>query len=195
MKDRKKQELKLVIIVVIVIGCFLYLNKKVTYSSYESNLDSKIVPNIANWDIYINDNLITTSEQKTISIKDIVWKNNHAADNKVAPGSKGKLDITIDPKQTDVAIKYEIEIIDKKVDSNKILTVTNIDLNDNQITKTEDNIYNGIISIDDIKNEKETTISLDIEWINDDTVNDLDKNISSLDDYIVINFNASQYRG
>ena len=195
MKNKNKQLLKFLIITVVVISCFIYLKNKVTYTSYESNVDSKIVPNIAKWDIYINDNLVTTSDTKTISIRDIIWENSHAKENMVAPGSKGHLDITIDPKDTDVAIQYEIEIIDKKVDENKILTITNIDIHDYELTNIKENTYSGIISLDDIKNNKTITISLDIEWINDDEINDLDKNIKSLDDYIVINFNATQYRG
>ena len=101
----------------------------------------------------------------------------------------------IDPTGTDVAIRYDLEIIDKNVDPNKILTITNITQHGVNLVKTDVNTYTGIITLDMIDSGVKPSLVLDVSWINDDNVNDLEKEIESIEDYLFIRFKASQYRG
>ena len=52
-----KKNIKLIIIVVTIVICVVYLKNKVTYTSYESNVDATTSSTIANWNIKINNKL------------------------------------------------------------------------------------------------------------------------------------------
>ncbi len=192
---KKKKIIKTLSIVLVVVICLVYLYSKGTYTIFESKVDSNISPEVATWSIKVNDVLVTTVDPVVVDISDITWTGEHVAENKVAPGSVGVLDINIDPMDTDVAIRFDIEVIDKNIDSEKLLTVNSITASSGEIFKTAINTYTGIISLDDINNNVVKNIKLNIEWVSDDEEIDFDEVSQSADDYLEINFRAVQYRG
>ena len=113
----------------------------------------------------------------------------------MAPGSTGVLDINIDPTDTDVAIKFDLEIIDKNIDPLKILTVSSITDSSNQLIRTGVNTYTGIITLDEISSGTIENIKLNIEWIDNGEDIDFDTITDNSEDYLEINFTAMQYRG
>ena len=79
-----------------------------TYGIFESGILSGTTIKIAAWEVTVNDSIIT-NENKKFSINDIIWEGSkNVLDGKVAPGMKGYFDIVIDPKNTDVSIRYDI---------------------------------------------------------------------------------------
>ena len=117
---------KLIIIVIIVISCIIYLSINSTYSSYESEVEATADSQIADWKIKVNDTLITGEAEQTITINDIEWDTTHTKENTITPGTSGIITVIIDPTTTEVAFAYELTIIDKTVNPNKILTVTKV---------------------------------------------------------------------
>lgn len=169
----------------------MYLYSNGTYTSYESKISGNVDFNIAKWDIRINDIVVTGEESVNINISNIDWYTEHVVEGKAAPGSRGVANIVINPGETGVAFSYMIDLIDKNVDTNYILTVNSISSTDSSFTKISEGKYIGSFSIDEINSGISKTISLDVEWVNDDSINDFDI-INQGNNFLGINFSASQ---
>lgn len=96
---------------------------------------------------------------------------------------------------TDVAIKYTFEIVDKNVDDTKFLKVTNINDNGNNLIRVGENVYTGIFSLDDIKNKVKKELVLDVEWPLGEDVDPTSEEVNSSINFLVINFTVEQYKG
>lgn len=191
MDKMKKNNLKKIVIISLLIICLLYLKSKVTYTSYESKVDATVNAKIAKWKILVNDTLITSDTQQEIKIDNINWTTNHTREGKTAPGSKGYLTLIIDPKTTEVAIDYELKIIDKKIDANKILTATYISTNNYDLIKNNDT-YTATFPLSDIKSGKKEVITIFLEWIEESDTTEVPKEELTSDDFIEISFKAMQ---
>ena len=196
LKKNIKNILQVFLISILIVLCLIFLKSKVTYTSYESLLDGNISSPIANWIIKIDGKTITQTEEVAgIKIDDIIWKSHGTRDGKVAPGSFGVMNISIDPSGSDVAIYYELEVIDKSIDDTKFLRITNIYFDNSELIKTDVNKYVGVLSLDDIKNGVKPQMRFEVVWESDvDIVYDREA-VSNLDGFLVVNFNAKQYNG
>lgn len=192
MKNSKKI-IKTLVIGFVVLGSLFYLYSKGTYTSYETLTNGKITPKIARWNIKVDGIEVTTSEVVTIGLSNIDWVSNNAVATKAVPGSHGLATVKIDPMDTDVAIKYTLEVIDKNVDSNKFLEISNVNNSTNSLIKTAENTYVGIISLDDLKNI--TTLTFDVDWPLGDDIDPFSDEVSSSSNFLEINFSVEQYKG
>lgn len=192
---KKKKIIRILCVIFLCIGVGFYLYFKDAYSIFESVIDGIISPDIATWNIKVNDVVVTTVDPIAVDITSITWTGEHVADNKVAPGSVGSLDINIDPTDTDVAIKYDIEVIDKNINPDKLLTVHSVNDLSGNLIRTDVSTYTGIITLDEIDNKIIEKISLNVEWIDDNTEINFDDLSDDVNDYLEINFRAIQYRG
>lgn len=172
---------------IIIFFCFFYLKSKKTYTSYESNIDSNTTSSVAQWNIKINEKNISTV--KNILIDDIVWNTEHTRSGKVSPGSTGTITLIVDPALTEVNIKYQLSIIDKSIDNNKLLTVNSVSSDLNNLIGIN-GVYTGFITFQDAINNKKDTITINVEWVDDDTNDDF----NSGDEFIELNFKAIQYK-
>jgi len=104
----------------------------------------------------------------------------------------GYLDIVIDPKNTDVSIRYDIFLdVDYLHNINEAFIITNIEeLNGNKLTLTNKNTYTGII-----KDYTKNTIRIYIKWEDIENNNENDYNIGTTNQEveIPININITQY--
>lgn len=195
MKNRKKSIIQIVVVMVLVFGSLYYLYSKGTYTAYETLTNGKITPNMAKWNISVDGFKVTSSDVQTIGLSNITWNSSNAVNGKALPGSTGTVKITIDPLDTDVAIKYTFEIIDKSVDDTKFLKVTNINDNGNNLIRVGENVYTGIFSLDDIKNKVKKELVLDVEWPLGEDVDPTSEEVNSSVNFLVINFSVEQYKG
>lgn len=195
MKNRKKSIIQIVVVMVLVFGSLYYLYSKGTYTAYETLTNGRITPNIAKWNISVDGFKITTGEVQTVGLSNIVWNSSNAVNGKALPGSTGTAKAIIDPMDTDVAIKYTFEIIDKSVDDTKFLKVTNINDNGNNLIRVGENVYTGIFSLDDIKNKVKKELVLDVEWPLGEDVDPTSEEVNSSVNFLVINFTVEQYKG
>ncbi len=186
--------IEILIFVGVLIICSFYLWSKATKAAYETEVEKNVEVPIAGWEISVDGEDITTSEVKQISISDITWDTSRTRSGKVSPGSTGTMTIEIDPTGTETAIKYELEIIDKTVNPTSVLKVNNVSSPNVTITRSG-NKYTGYIYLSDINNGLKPKVIVDVEWENDENVNDLEREITSQEDYILIKFNATQYKG
>lgn len=189
---------KYIFIFFFLLSCaLLYFFSNRTFTSFESKVNDDIQLNVADWKILV-DNQDISKQEKDIKLRNITWTSEHTRDNKVAPGSKGVVNVLIDPTTTDVAFKYNISYEDHKSNPDVILTVTSITLDGKSLTDADNNTFSGILSLDDIKKKKTLSLIIHVEWINDEANNETDSLIGvneSEANYLKINFEASQYKG
>lgn len=196
MKKNVKNILQVFIVVILILLCLLFLRSKVTYTSYESDIDGNVSSPLASWRINIDGKSITSTEASTgIKIDDISWSTSNVREGKVAPGSEGEIKIHIDPTGTDVAVYYELEVIDKSVDDEKFLSVTSIKSNNVELTKIGNNKYAGVLSLNDIRSGVQPIIEVNVLWESKEDIVYDEEAISDLDAFLVFNFVAKQYRG
>lgn len=195
MKNRKKSIIQIVVVMVLVFGSLYYLYSKGTYTAYETLTNGKITPNMAKWNISVDGFKVTSTDVQTIGLSNITWNSSNAVNGKALPGSTGTVKITIDPMDTDVAIKYTFEIVDKNVDDTKFLKVTNINDNGNNLIRVGENVYTGIFSLDDIKKQAKKELTFDVEWPLGEDIDPTSEEVNSSINFLVINFSVEQYKG
>ena len=189
-----KNRIKKIIVVCTLLICFIFLITRITYSSYESNTAGNVTGNIAGWNIKINDVIVSNEVDKEVDIDDVVWNSTHTRSGKLAPGSTGTFNIKLDFSGTDVAVRFDLEIIDKTIDPDKVLTLVDIDTADVTLVRTDVSTYSAIVDVDDI----DTTIvnlALDLSWVNIEASPDPTDGGSGNDDFLEVNFKAVQYQG
>ncbi len=182
---------KLLILTFFAILSFILLS---TYGIFESDTTKEVDMKLAAWEITVNDSIVS-SENKTFNIENIVWnKKETVKEGKIAPGMDGYFDIVINPKNTDVSIRYDITLdIEYLNNINKAFKVTKIEeLNGNKLTLTNKNTYTGIINID---NSIKNTIRIYMKWEDLEDNNEIDYNIGTTNEEIEfpININITQY--
>lgn len=195
MKMKRKNIIQIVVVTVLIFGSLFYLYSKGTYTAYETETNGKITPNIAKWNISVDGFKVTTNDVQTIGLTNITWDSKNAVAGKAVPGSTGKAIVTIDPMDTDVAIKYTFEIVDKSVDETKFLEVTNIDDNGNNLIRVGENAYTGIFSLEEVKNKTTKQLILDVAWPLGEDVDPTSEEVNSSVNFLVINFTVEQYKG
>lgn len=184
---------KIILIILLILLLFLIISK--TYSTFYSKASGKVLIDVASWNILLNDKSV--SQNKSIELNDIVWISNNSNPETVAPGSAGTFYISIDPNGAEVATKYELTFVDHEIDSEKILTVTDVTSENGDITKNN-STYTGVFSLDDIANEEVHLVKVTVEWINSEENNENDSLIGMNQkepDYLDISFKAIQYNG
>ncbi|MBQ6539089.1 MAG: hypothetical protein IJL76_02295 [Bacilli bacterium] len=189
-----KNRIKKIIIVCIILICSIFLVTKLTYSSYESNTKGDVTGNIAGWNIKVNDVVVSNEVDKIVDIDDVVWNASHTRTGKLSPGATGTFNIKLDFSGTDVAVRFDLEIIDKNVDSNKILTLTNIDTTDVTLVRTGVSKYTAVVDVDDIDTTL-VNIALDLSWVNNDNVTDDPSGNFDNSQFLEVEFKATQYGG
>lgn len=192
---KKKNNKKIFLIVIFVLCSFvLYYGTKYTYTSYESAVDAKVNSKVAGINVSINGQNIVKENLDSVKIDNINFTSIHTREGKVSPGSTGTFDITLDPTGSDVAFRYDFELIDKNADSDKLLTFNGFTSNNANLIKTASNTYTGIVTLDDINNNKVINIIASFSF-NDDDTTAISEDNGNLDDFFEIRFHAIQYNG
>jgi len=221
-----KKSIKIVIIIsILLMISYIFLN---TYSKYINQAEARIEQDIARWNIKINNVDITgtSGEPVEFEIDNFEWDtDSHVKEGKVAPGMKGRFEIDIDPKDTDVSIQYSIKIDNSRLtESNDInLKIKKIILDGEEyefttvpITEMVDDgeggqvevVTNTEIRIAIIKplseiQSNDSSVRIDsllveVEWENNETYNTKDSEIGRIQGNIIslpISIDVIQYTG
>lgn len=195
-KNKKLVQLILLILIMLIV-IYGIIN---IYAIFHSELDGNIELEKGIWNIEVNNTDITNETLKEFTINTIDMETNeHVKNGKLAPGMKGSFKIGINPKNTNVSVKYEISLNEKQManSSIKINSIKEIEQN-NELIKTGENSYTGIISLDDIKKNVKNNIKVEIEWVDDRENDKLDEKIGTVYNskiQIPITVHVSQYFG
>lgn len=158
------------LLVILTLGMFIYIINS-SYALFETNKSMIVKPNVAKWNININNNNINSSEDFTID-SFVSVTNSHVKEGKIAPGVEGYFDIEIDGQDTDVSISYNLKFDLSSL--NNIIIESVEETNGYVITSQEDNTYNGVILLNEINQGVKHNIRFYIKWVNDEDNNEND---------------------
>lgn len=196
----KKIIKQIIVILALIVTLFAIYKLIKTYAVFYSEADATIEQKQANWIIKVNNTNISSGIEQQFTVNEIeVATNSRVTEGKIAPGGSGSFYITIDPSNTDVAIRYDIQLDKSNLtnDKIKIASIQEI-LNSNSLIQSAQDTYTGVISLSDIKAGKTNKIKTDIMWENDETQNDKDTEVGTKKNPTIdipIKINVIQYLG
>ena len=196
MEDIRKRANKIrVILIVVLIGCFLYLGASLTYTAYESLVDARVKNDVAGISIKINGEDVIGSDgtlDKNVILDNTTWKSTHTREEKISPGSSGTIAMELDPTGSEVAIIYTFKFVDKQIDEDKLLTFSSI-TSDHTFTRTAEDEYTGIIPISELSEKVNISVDFFFDALTD--MEAIEEDNQELDDLFEIHFHAYQYKG
>ena len=184
-----------------------------SYSKYNTEVSGSANAKVSKWNITVNNcnivnpdktntdcfmetvdadnNIVTINKNFNFGTGDFTYTNNNnndVVDYKIAPGSSGTFKITIKPNDTQVSIKYKINVSLKKANSSILLYRS--DPNETNKVLMENDGYEGVLQYNDtgftfldnngvIKNGDIVEFIIYVDWINDEDNNDIDTEIGT----------------
>ena len=174
----------LMLLIMILVTIYVINN---TYAKYYSEAEGKVEQIIGKWIVKINDTNIATGEEiQEFTINQLQYnESDNTIEGKIAPGMTGYFDIILDATESSVAVKYDVTIdgsalveINKFIKISKQTVVIDGTEKDDEIVKTDENTYTGIVKLEDIKSKKTNTVRVYVEWENDETESNDEKDTS-----------------
>ena len=146
-----------------------------TYAKYSSTAEATIQKQAGAWAIKINNSdILAGNVEKKFNIDSLIYpSNDYVLENKIAPSSNGYFDIVIDTTGTSVATKFDVTIDKTQLEEFDAISfeaaymLINGQEKSENITRTAQDTYSGIISLQDVKDKKSTSLRFYIKWEND----------------------------
>ena len=183
---------KILLCVILIFICLTIIELHHTWGLFETNNTIVVQNDIAKWQIKVNDSSINSPVNFVVD-NYLVNTDANVKQGLLAPGTTAYFDIEIDPNDTSVSIRYDI-YFDMAEVGNTSVQISNVEeINNNNITLTDELTYTGVIPISDSDTH---TVRVYIEWVNDENNNEIDSSFG-LDDEseinIPVNIRFSQY--
>lgn len=168
----------------------------ITYGLFENDYDIEVDSDLAKWKININDSDVTGSS-KTFVVNNLAFsENENVLSGRWAPSMEAYFDIVLDPTDTKVSIRYDLEL-DLSAISNPEITLKEItEVNGYTLIRISENTYTGIITYDDIIQNVTHDIKVTLVWNNNEDNNSNDYMTSSSGNRTIeipVKVNLSQY--
>jgi len=170
------------------------------YAVFYSEATGTMKKDLAKWNIVVNGTDISSGITDTFVIdKFNVEGNINVIDGKIAPGMLGNFQICIEPKDTQVSVRYDILIDDSNISGSSI-TLTSVEETNtnNTIIRTGENTYTGLIHLSNITSSYQNNIKITFKWENDEINNEQDTKLGMIINSkipIPISVKISQYLG
>lgn len=208
---------KFMVLLVLSFLFLLVVGSMYSYSLYISKTEQAIEMRVANWDILVNDSMVTDGgeETKTFTINDmtLTGAGAHVEEGLFAPGVSGSFTLAIDPYDTEVSFVYDLTVDSSNIKNDRI-TITEVskvdkygNLIDGGFLKnidSEKGIYEDTVYYDKNtylkpKEDRCIYIRITISWLNDENNNVADTEVGMNGDQpkldIPIKVNFRQYVG
>ena len=160
-----KKRISVLIVLAILLAVVFIVSY--SYALFESDIDGTVETHPAAWHIKVNNTMISTGVTNEFTIDSINYTqtDTNVRPGKFAPGIEGYYDLTIDPTDTEVSIKYTIILDDFE---NENLKIDHLQLLAGNGTLTQDanDNYVGIIPLGSSVTEQ---IRIFLVWTNLDT--------------------------
>ena len=187
----------LLLILVLVIALLIYKLIEI-YAIFQSETNADLELKKAAWHIVINGTDIANGTNTEFVIDEVkTEETTHVRPGNFSPGLSGSFDIVISFEETDVSVKYDVTIDDSFGNDNfKIVSIEEIE-NQQSLTRTGENTYTGLTTLEEIKNGTINHIQVKIEWIEDGLHDKEDTELGRTHETlgIPIIIHASQYLG
>lgn len=170
------------------------------YAVFHSEVSGNVQLKKGVWSIVVNGTDIAKGVETSFVIDKISTQSSeHVKSEKLAPGLSGSFEISINPQNTDVSVKYEITLSQEGLTNSnlKIKSIQEVQ-EGNSLIKTAENTYTAIIPLEKIKQGVTNKIRMEVEW-NDDGLHDKeDTDLGSVYNtklQIPVTVRATQYLG
>lgn len=170
---------KLKVLIVFVIFAFALSIVSNTYSRYVAAAEENIDIALANWQILLNNEDITSSSSSVGLINPVILENENVASNKLAPSSRGYFDIDIDASSVELSFNYNIKLDKNEILDDLFITKYQIINDENEESDYIDivnNEINGTINYSKDEIIKPFKIRVFFEWYDDENNNSNDEN-------------------
>ena len=166
---------KKIIITVVILSCIIlaFIGGQ-SFSKYVSEIRGEGTAEIATWDFKVNGD---KEQIQTIKLG-TTCNNETLVDNKIAPGTEGSFNISIDGTGSDVGIDYNIKFEEGSTKPTNLKFIYN-DYEYNNISELEDSLSGRINANDENKN-KQFTIKW--KWLYETGQNDEEKARNNIQD-------------
>ena len=198
-EKRHKRFKKIYLLYICIILIFIYCIVQI-YAVFQSEIGGNVKLVNGTWQIKVNNTDISNGVNKEFTVDEIKVQNNeHVKQGNLAPGLSGTFNISINPENTDVSIRYDVSLNQENL-INKNITIKSIkETNQGKtLVKTAENTYTSVIPLEEIKNGIYNNIEVEIEWKDDETNSEEDIQMGIQKDYkleIPIIVHVSQYLG
>ena len=160
---------KVLILVIMCVFALLIYKIIDIYAVFHSEVEANVELKNGIWNITVNETQITTGVETQFVVDQITTtENNHVKPGTLAPGLSGSFVIAISPENTNVSVRYDIILNQEELgDTNlKIKSIKEIQSN-YQLIKTAENMYTGIMPLEEIQNGIIHKIQMEVEWLDD----------------------------
>ena len=198
MKANNKIKVLLMRLTLIMLVITIYVIST-TYALFQSQIKGSVVKNVGQWSIKINgaDVLKGTSEEFNMQ-QFVVDANENTKPGKMAPGTTGLFELSIDPTDTQISVRYDISIVLDEITNDKVQLISVEKDSTNNIVKTAENTYTGIIPLEEIEKGAIDLVKIKFCWENDERNNMVDSEIGTIINskiQIPVKVNITQYLG
>lgn len=197
-KNKTKKILWVTAVFFAFIALILIINE--SYALLQTISSGSAEVKTGSWTIKLNEKNISNGITETFTLNNMIYdeSNENIENGYIAPGKSGYFDIVLDPSGTDVAISYEINVrLDECAYPNNIkLSVENTSTDGG--VEVIGNTFKGLISLNDIKNNKTITLKLTLIWENNEEFNESDTKLGTIEANklkIPITITLNQYQG
>lgn len=186
---------KIMVLLILSFLFFLVLGSMYSYSLYESRNEQAIEMKVANWNIFVNESLVTGEEElsRVFTINDMVLSGGGTTvkEGLFAPGVSGSFTLAIDPSDTEVSFDYFLTVDGSKIENDmiKIVEVQQIDKTGNPVSggaltpvENQDGVYQGFFKYDEARknqnaDDRSVIVRITITWFNDEDNNEEDTKV------------------
>lgn len=196
----KKNARKGLILVCLCIILLLIYGAARIYALFHSELEAKVQLENGTWNILVNETDITNGTDVTFVIDNVeAEENEHVKTGNLAPGLSGTFKISVNPKDTNVSMRYDISLDEDKL-TNGNIQIKSVEetLEGNELVRVDKNTYSGIITLDKIKAGSTNEITVEIEWLDVEDNNEPDIELGTtwnVECQIPITVHVCQYLG
>lgn len=168
-----------------------------TYAVFESDVTGEVSNQLAVWKVIVNGTDIVTSN--TFDLADVSWDTSlKVLSNKAAPGLGGSFDIVISSSDVEVAFRYDITFDFSSLVNQEFMVDSITDINGGELVRTDENVYSGIFTLEDIENGRIADVKVNLLWNNNEDNNENDYELGSVYDNqitIPVDVHVIQYTG
>lgn len=185
---------KILFFVVLLFLSLTIMEISSTFGLFETNNVITVDNNIAKWQVKVNNSNINDDVHFVVNNYNVSVDSN-VKEGLLAPGVGGYFDIDIDPNDTSVSVRYDINFDLSGLNNDSIQIVNIEELGNNSITLTDELTYSGVIPI---SNSTVHHIRVYLNWINNEENNQLDSLYgvdNTINVNIAVNIKFTQYLG
>jgi len=146
------------------------------YAVFHSEVEANVKLENGVWNITVNGTQITTGvETQFVVDQTSTTENSHVKPGTLAPGLSGTFEMAISPEDTNVSVRYDITLNQEELGNTnlKIKSIQEVE-NNYQLIQTGENMYTGILPLQDIQKGIIHKIQMEVEWIDDGLNNEAD---------------------